>query len=125
MWDQLCPWWYRHDVLLGKSRTAMMSVMVVTKISVTSHCTITVFKKYLWIEIQVCTNYFFLKFASYNMSLYDLQNKVTEYVSWKRELVHHPNTGNVPLFQCSHLVMRARHGKIAVFLTSVRCQGEH
>ena len=59
------------------------------------------------------------------MSLYELENKVTECVSWKRELVHLSNTGNVLLFQCSHSVMMARHGKIAVFLTSVRCQGEH
>lgn len=59
------------------------------------------------------------------MSLYELENKVTEYVNWKRELVQLSNTGNVPLFQCSHSVMMARHGKIVVFLTSVRCQGEH
>jgi len=59
------------------------------------------------------------------MSLYELENKVTEYVSWKTELVHLSNNGNVPLFQCSQSVMIARHGKIAVFLTSVRCQGEH
>jgi len=59
------------------------------------------------------------------MSLYELENKVTEYVSWKRELVHLSNTGNVPLLQCSHSGMMARHGKIVVLLTSVRCQGEH
>jgi len=59
------------------------------------------------------------------MSLYELENKVTECISWKRELVHLSNTGNVPLFKCSHSVMMARQGKIAVFLTSVRCQGEH